>query len=62
MVVSCERLSLEFNDIRFVYKGHCVLAEDTPDQACIYFCECSFYSDKKERKNAVFTMEFIKSD
>lgn len=48
MVVSCERLSLEFNDIRFVYKGHCVSAEDTPDQACIYFCECSFYSDKKK--------------
>ncbi|XP_004294433.1 PREDICTED: ubiquitin-like protein pmt3/smt3 [Fragaria vesca subsp. vesca] len=32
MDVSCERLSLELNDIRFVYKGHFVLAESTPDQ------------------------------
>ncbi|KAM5585473.1 hypothetical protein ABKV19_004721 [Rosa sericea] len=32
MIVSCDRLSLEVNDIRFVYKGHYVLAEETPDQ------------------------------
>ncbi|KAL6196268.1 hypothetical protein ACLB2K_031883 [Fragaria x ananassa] len=32
MNVSCERLSLKLNDIRFVYKGRFVLAESTPDQ------------------------------
>lgn len=57
MIVSCDRLSLEVNDIRFVYKGHYVLAEETPDQvpSLVYICISISV-------NAVFTIELVKSD